>query len=35
VVVDSRAAHAEGVRFYRSGPLFLVENVPPKFLCLG
>ena len=34
VVVDSRAAHAEGVRFYRSGPLFLVENVPPKFLCL-
>jgi putative RNA 2'-phosphotransferase len=34
VVVDSRAAHAEGVRFYRSGPLFLVENVPPKFLFL-
>ena len=34
VVVDSGAAHAEGVRFYRSGPLFLVENVPPKFLFL-
>ena len=32
VVVDSRAAHAEGIRFYRSGPLFLVEIVPPRFL---
>ena len=32
VVVDSAAAHAEGVRFYRSGPLFLVESVPPRFL---
>ena len=32
VVVDSKAAHAEGFHFYRSGPLFLVENVPPKFL---
>jgi putative RNA 2'-phosphotransferase len=32
VVVDSRAAHTEGIRFYRSGPLFLVESVPPKFL---
>ena len=34
VVVDCRAAHAGGVRFYRSGPLFLVENVPPEFLSL-
>jgi putative RNA 2'-phosphotransferase len=32
VVVDSKAAHAEGFHFYRAGPLFLVENVPPKFL---
>jgi putative RNA 2'-phosphotransferase len=34
VVVDCRAAHAGGVRFYRAGPLFLVENVPPEFLSL-
>jgi putative RNA 2'-phosphotransferase len=34
VVVDCRAAHAEGIRFYRSGPLFLVESVPSKFLSL-
>lgn len=32
IVVDARAAHGEGVVFYRSGPLFLVENVPAKFL---
>jgi putative RNA 2'-phosphotransferase len=35
VVVDARAAHGEGVRFFASGPLFLVENVPPKFLSLS
>jgi putative RNA 2'-phosphotransferase len=35
VVVDACAAHAEGVRFFASGPLFLVENVPPKFLSLS
>jgi putative RNA 2'-phosphotransferase len=35
VVVDARAAHAEGVRFFASGPLFLVENVPAKFLTLS
>jgi len=35
VMVDARAAHAEGVRFFASGPLFLVENVPPKFLSLS
>jgi putative RNA 2'-phosphotransferase len=34
VVVDAEAAHAEGIRFYLSGPLFLVESVPPKFLSL-
>ncbi len=34
VVIDAQAAHAEGIRFYPSGPLFLVENVPPKFLSL-
>lgn len=34
VVVDSRTAHADGICFYRSGPLFLVENVPAKFLSL-
>ena len=34
LVVDAQAAHAEGIRFYESGPLFLVENVPAKFLSL-
>jgi putative RNA 2'-phosphotransferase len=34
IVVDAHAAHGEGVVFYRSGPLFLVENVPAKFLSL-
>lgn len=34
IVVDARAAHADGVEFYRSGPLFLVESVPAKFLSL-
>ena len=34
LVVDAQAAHAEGVRFYESGPLFLAENVPAKFLSL-
>jgi len=34
LVVDAQAAHAEGVRFYESGPLFLVEQVPAKFLSL-
>jgi len=34
IVVQARAAHAEGVRFYRSGPLFLTENVPARFLLL-
>ena len=34
IVVDAQAAHDEGVVFYKSGPLFLVENVPAKFLSL-
>ncbi|HEX9786701.1 MAG TPA: RNA 2'-phosphotransferase [Candidatus Binatia bacterium] len=34
LVVDAHAAEAEGIQFYRSGPLFLVENVPAKFLSL-
>ena len=34
IVVDARTAHAEGIRFYQSGPLFLVENVPAKYLSL-
>ena len=32
VVVDAQTAHAEGVRFFSSGPLFLAENVPPQYL---
>ena len=34
LVIDAQAAHAEGVRFYESGPLFLAESVPAKFLSL-
>ena len=34
IVVDAQSAHDEGVVFYKSGPLFLVENVPAKFLSL-
>ena len=34
LVVDAQAAHAEGIRFFESGPLFLVEHVPAKFLSL-
>lgn len=34
LVVDSKAAHASGVLFYSSGPLFLAKEIPPKFLSL-
>jgi putative RNA 2'-phosphotransferase len=34
VIVDATAAHADGVCFYHSGPLFLVESVAAKFLSL-
>jgi len=32
IVVDAATAHTEGIRFYQSGPLFLVESVPAKYL---
>jgi putative RNA 2'-phosphotransferase len=35
LVVDALSAHGEGIRFYQAGPLFLVENVPAKFLSVG
>jgi putative RNA 2'-phosphotransferase len=34
IIVDALSAHWDGVRFYRSGPLFLVEAVPAKYLSL-
>lgn len=34
LVVDSGAAHASGILFYSSGPLFLAKEIPPKFLSL-
>lgn len=34
LVVDSRAAHASGVRFYVSGPLYLADEIPARFLSL-
>jgi putative RNA 2'-phosphotransferase len=34
LIIAAQDAHAEGIRFYESGPLYLVENVPAKFLSL-
>lgn len=34
IVIDAHAAHDAGIHFYESGPLFLTENVPAKFLSL-
>jgi putative RNA 2'-phosphotransferase len=34
LVVDTRAARAGGIQFYQSGPLFLADSVPAKFLSL-
>jgi len=34
VVVDAKRAHAEGVQFFASGPLFLAANVGARFLSL-
>jgi putative RNA 2'-phosphotransferase len=34
IAVDARAARIEGVHFYSSGPLFLVKEIPPRFLSL-
>jgi len=34
IVVDAKRAHTEGVQFFASGPLFLTENIPARFLSL-
>jgi putative RNA 2'-phosphotransferase len=34
IVVDARSAHEDGILFYTAGPLFLVANVPAKYLSL-
>ncbi len=34
LVIDAQSAHAEGVCFYESGPLYLVQHVPAKYLSL-
>ena len=34
LVVSSQAAHADGIHFYHPGPLFLVKEIPPKYLSL-
>ncbi len=34
LVVDSQRAHASGILFYSSGPLFLAKEVPSRFLSL-
>jgi putative RNA 2'-phosphotransferase len=34
IAIDARAAHAGGVQFHQSGPLFLVKEIPPRFLSL-
>jgi len=34
LVVDSRSAHASGILFYSSGPLFLATEIPARFLSL-
>ncbi len=32
LVIDAEAAHGAGVKFFQSGPLFLAEEVPARFL---
>lgn len=34
VVVDTRGARDANIAFYHSGPLYLADNVPPRFLSL-
>jgi len=34
IVVDCQAAHASGVSFFSSGPLFLANEIPAQFLSL-
>jgi putative RNA 2'-phosphotransferase len=35
IEIDAAAAQRDGVRFYLSGPLYLAEFIPAKFLSLG
>ena len=35
LVIDAQAACDDGIRIYEAGPLFLAENIPPKYLSLG
>ena len=35
LVIDARAAHSSGIHFYASGPLYLAEEIPPRFLSLS
>lgn len=32
LIIDAKAAHGAGVRFFHTGPLFLAEEVPAQFL---
>lgn len=34
VAIDAQAAHAAGIRFYRSGPVYLAAEIPARFLSL-
>jgi putative RNA 2'-phosphotransferase len=34
IAIDAMAARAGGIQFYQSGPLFLVKEIPPRFLSL-
>lgn len=34
LVIDSQAAHASGILFYPSGPVFLAKEIPARFLSL-
>ncbi len=34
LIVRSQAAHADGIHFYHTGPLFLAREIPPEFLSL-
>lgn len=34
LIINAQAAHDQGIVFYQSGPLFLAEGVPAKFLSL-
>ncbi len=34
LIVRSQAAHADGIHFYHTGPLFLAREIPPEYLSL-